>query len=201
VRRDNTALAAKLGPGLKDFVETMIPAGSHCLDVTDEPNFSIRRWLLDHQCEYVVAHASQVSALPFEDKSFEAALLIDLVHRLVEPRQAAVELCRVLRPGGVLVVTSPNVSYWRHRLARNPPHHRPQSGAFSPASLRWLLLEGGFSLVCVEGQGGSVIQDLPVARRFWKGHASTPYRVAERLFPSLLGSQVNAFAVRGTTLS
>ena len=64
------------------------------------------------------------------------------------------------------------------------------------AELRRLLLEGGFSLVGVEGQDGALMRDLPLAGRLWRRSGSAPYRAAERLFPALLGSQVGAFAIR-----
>jgi hypothetical protein len=50
----------------------------------------------------------------------------------------------------------------------------------------------------VEGQDGAILRDLPLARVFWKGRASAPYRVAERLFPSLLGLRVGAFAIKAS---
>ena len=71
-----------------------------------------------------------------------------------------------------------------------------RSSSYTPASLRRLLLDAGFSLVGVEGQDGAIVRDLPLAGRFSRGHSSAPYRVAERFFPALLGSRVGAFAVR-----
>jgi hypothetical protein len=72
-------------------------------------------------------------------------------------------------------------------------HHPP---SFNPGSLRRVLLQAGFNLVGVEGQDGAIIRDLPLARLFWKGRSSAFYRVAERLFPSLLGLRVGAFAIK-----
>jgi SAM-dependent methyltransferase len=137
-----------------------------------------------------------VSSLPFENESFDAALLIGVLDRLIEPNLAAVELRRVLRPGGVLLVTAPNISYWRRRLDRILFGHNPREGSLSAGALRRLLLQAGFGLVGVEGLDGSIARDLPMARRIWKGRASAPYRIAERLFPTMLGSRVGAFAIR-----
>jgi hypothetical protein len=112
------------------------------------------------------------------------------------PRPAAGELRRVLRPGGVLLVTAANGAYWRHRLDRAAGAGHRQAAAASPGWLRELLLESGFSLVGIEGQDGAFIRDLPLAGRLWRRRGSGPYRVAERFFPSLLGSSVGAFAIR-----
>jgi SAM-dependent methyltransferase len=49
-----------------------------------------------------------VNALPFADNSFDAAVSADvLCHAAVEPRAALAELKRVLRPGGLLVLSLP----------------------------------------------------------------------------------------------
>ena len=80
---------------------------------------------------------------------------------------------------------------------RSPGRLHPHlGGALQPTTLRRLLLDAGFNLVGVEGQNGALVRDLPLAGRFARGHTSTPYRVAERFLPTLLGSQVGAFAVR-----
>jgi len=139
---------------------------------------------------------SQATALAFEDESFDAALLIGVLDQLVAPDLAAVELCRVLRPGGVLLATATNPSYWRYRLDRAGGATRGSSGAATPHYVRRLLLQGGFSLVGVEGQDGAFLRDLPLAGRLCRRRGSGPYRLAERFFPSLLGSQVGAFAIR-----
>jgi SAM-dependent methyltransferase len=190
------ARPTELSPALRGLLETFIPAGSRCLNVGRGNGEAMGPWLLGHGCSQIDAEVWQATALPFEDESFDAALLIAVLDQLGEPQRAATELCRVLRPGGVLLVTATNVAYWRRRLDQVLPGEDTQGGAFSPGSLRRMLLEAGFSLVGVEGQDGAIARHLPLAGRFSKGRASTPYRLAERLFPSLLGSRVGAFAIR-----
>jgi SAM-dependent methyltransferase len=177
-------------------LEAFIPAGSRCLDVGHAGGAALRPWLAGRGCHHVEADLEQATALPFEDESFDAALLLGVLDRLVEPHLAAAELRRVLRPGGVLLVTATNASYWRRRLDRATRTAGRPSGGVSPGSLNRLLLQGGFSLVGVEGQDGAFVRDLPLAGRLWRGSGSGPYRVAERFFPSLLGSRVGAFAIR-----
>jgi SAM-dependent methyltransferase len=183
-------------PALRGLIETFIETGSSCLEIGHGHAGAIGSSLVEYGCHYVGADASQASSLPFENESFDAALLIGVLDRLVEPKLAAVELRRVLRPGGVLLVTAPNVSYWRRRLDRILFGYDSREGSLSAGALRRLLLQAGFGLVGVEGLDGSIVRDLPMARRIWKGRASTPYRIAERLFPAMLGSRVGAFAIR-----
>ena len=153
-------------------------------------------WLDARGCSHVEEDVARASELRFADRSFDAALLIGALDRLPAPRAAASELRRVLRPGGVLLVTATNGAYWRHRLDRATRAGQPQAATISPGAVRRLLVESGFSMVGVEGHDGAFIRDLPLAGRLCKRCGSGPYRVAERCFPSLLGSSVGAFAIR-----
>jgi SAM-dependent methyltransferase len=191
------AQGGELSPALHGLLATFVPAGSDCLNVAPAIGAAaVAPWLHSHGCRQVEVDPVEATALPFVDESFDAALLLGVLEWLGEPGRAAVELRRVLRPGGVLLVTAANRCYWRHRLDRAARAQEPQPGAMSPAALRRLLLESGFSVVGVEGQDGAIVRDLPLAGRFSRGHSSAPYRVAERFLPTLLGSQVGAFAVR-----
>ena len=185
--------SGELSPALTGLLETFVPTGSCCLNVGHGHHLATQAWLAGHGCRQVDVAPRQATVLPFAGESFDAALLIGVLDQLGDPGRATAELHRVLRPGGVLLVSAANGSYWRNRLARAGD---PPPDAVSPGSLRRLLLRGGFSLVGVEGQDGAFIRDLPLAGRLWQRRGSAPYRAAERLFPALLGSRVGAFAIR-----
>jgi SAM-dependent methyltransferase len=185
----------ELTPALRNLIETVVPSGSHCLNVGRRAR-AVNIWLAQHGCTQATVDESHVPALPFEPESFDAALLIGVLDRLTEPYRAARQLHRVLRPGGVLLATAANGCYWRRRLDRVLPADDRPAGAYNPGSLRRLLLDAGFNLVGVEGQDGAFISDLPLAGRWCRRRGSGPYRAAERFLPTLLGSQVGAFAVR-----
>jgi SAM-dependent methyltransferase len=186
----------RLTPALRDFLTTFVPRGSRCLSVGRKNDQAVRQWLAEHDCAHMSVDLAGKSALPYADESFDAALLIGVLDHLAAPRPVAAELHRILRPGGVLLATAPNLSYWRRRLRRalQGPDRRIRS--FSPDALERILLQAGFSLVGTEGQDGAIVRDLPLVGHLWKGKASAPYRVAERLLPSLLGSRIGAFAIR-----
>jgi SAM-dependent methyltransferase len=64
-----------------------------------------------------VRHGS-VTALPFEDGSFDRALCLDVLEHLQyeEQPRALAELFRVLRPGGELFVSVPNLAHLQSRV-------------------------------------------------------------------------------------
>jgi SAM-dependent methyltransferase len=59
--------------------------------------------------EYAVALVeADLRKLPFEDESFDAVVSFETIEHVEEPEGALAELRRVLRPDGVLVISSPN---------------------------------------------------------------------------------------------
>ncbi|MFJ8955848.1 methyltransferase domain-containing protein [Streptomyces sp. NPDC102381] len=53
--------------------------------------------------------------LPFADASADAVLLSEVVEHLVDPDAALDEIHRVLRPGGHLMLSTPNLAAWYNR--------------------------------------------------------------------------------------
>lgn len=48
---------------------------------------------------------------PYDDSWFDAVACLDVIEHVLEPRRLLHEIHRVLRPGGVLVLTTPNLRY------------------------------------------------------------------------------------------
>ena len=68
-------------------------------------------------CEAVVVGDVESVDLPFEPGSFDVVLCGDVVEHLRDPGAALARLRPFLRPGGRLVVTTPNVANWAIRLS------------------------------------------------------------------------------------
>ncbi len=94
--------------------------------------------------------------LPFEDAAFDAVVAGELFEHLQFPDALAVEIRRVLAPGGVLVGSVPNAFRVQSRLSflrGRPPEDDPTHlRMFSPAAMRELL--AGFDQVELSYVGG-----------------------------------------------
>jgi SAM-dependent methyltransferase len=55
--------------------------------------------------------------LPYPEESFDLVLLTEVIEHLENHRAAIAELARVLKPGGTLVLTTPNIMRLNSRLA------------------------------------------------------------------------------------
>ena len=67
-------------------------------------------------CERVLVGDVETMALPFPDSSFDVVLCGDLIEHLRDPEAFLVRVRPLLRPGGRLVLTTPNVANWTVRL-------------------------------------------------------------------------------------
>lgn len=97
-------------------------------------------------------------ANPFEHLehgTFDAILSMDLLEHLPHPCSLLLDLKRVLKPGGRLIITGPNVAYWSVRLNLLLGRwNYSQAGIMDETHLRWFtratwrgLLEGvGFKV-------------------------------------------------------
>lgn len=56
-------------------------------------------------------------SIPFEDNSFDAIFCGEVIEHLVDPDHLLDEIGRTLTPGGVCVLTTPNLAAWVNRIA------------------------------------------------------------------------------------
>lgn len=110
---------------------------------------------------------AEVYALPFEDASFDTALMSEVLEHLEEPVDALREAHRVLRPDGTIILTTPLM--W-------PLHEEPRDFfRYTPHGLRHVLGRAGFvdvEVVPLAGQwttlallSGYALRKSPLGRR------------------------------------
>jgi SAM-dependent methyltransferase len=217
-------------PEVRQFVGEHVQPGEPWLDFGCGDGRTSGLCLVEHGADYTGVDVSQSAiglaraaglnaqllsdrdpVLPFPDESFAGAVAVEVLEHLFEPQVGARELVRVLRPGGVLFVTLPNIAYWRRRLellclgrfdpigddlSIEQPWRDPHIRFFTPKTLRRMLECEGFSQVHVGGHSGALLADLPKVGPRFVGRKSVAYAAAERRAPTLLGKRLHAIAVK-----
>lgn len=124
--------------------------------------------------EFPFAHFNiETDPFPYEDQRFDCVLFCEILeHLLVDPSRALAEMARVVRPGGFLVVTTPNATrlpnlYFLARgrniydgYSANGPYGR-HNREYTLAEVASLLARHGF-----DPWWSEVRNIQPLARRF-----------------------------------
>jgi len=99
VRELNAAHPRRLeiGPGLRPRLPL---AGTHFVEISQAALSLLAR-------QGGIAALATAAALPFRDASFDVVMAMDIIEHVDDDEPVFVELARVLRPGGVLVLSSP----------------------------------------------------------------------------------------------
>jgi len=87
-----------------------------------------------------------ISAIPFEEDTFDGVLCTEVLEHIPDPRQGIAEVSRVLKPGGTLYITVP-MSWCLH--------YEPYDYfRFTKYGLQYLLEEAGFGVLETARVGG-----------------------------------------------
>ncbi len=107
----------------------------------------------------VVTGNVEACELPWNPATFDALILSEVLEHLVDPWTALEKLARVVRPGGLVLASSPNVSHWRvvrelllgrFELADQGVFDRTHMRWFTPDTYAGMFERAGFSVVSVE---------------------------------------------------
>jgi len=64
----------------------------------------------------ILEHNIEETELPFCENYFDTVLMIAVIEHVFDPTAVLQKLRRVLKPGGVLIVDTPNIAKWTRRL-------------------------------------------------------------------------------------
>jgi 2-polyprenyl-3-methyl-5-hydroxy-6-metoxy-1,4-benzoquinol methylase len=95
------------------LAERLAGAGSTIIGVELDPPAAERA---REFCDEVLVGDAETIALPFEPASFDAIVCGDLIEHLRDPGALLARVRPLLKPGGRLVLTTPNVANWTIRL-------------------------------------------------------------------------------------
>jgi SAM-dependent methyltransferase len=156
-------LVIDLGCGDGTWLDMVGPRYGHAIGVDISRSAFERRSTLPSEWEFRQHDLDQ--GLPFDDGLADAIHANQVIEHIREPVKFLAEVHRVLRPGGMLVVTTPNVRSVRHlvRLAvlgRGPmtSTHEPNPARawddghlhyFTPGDVRRIAHTAGFEAVRV----------------------------------------------------
>jgi 2-polyprenyl-6-hydroxyphenyl methylase/3-demethylubiquinone-9 3-methyltransferase len=177
------ATAVDVGGGMGEFSDVMAAKG-YAVTLIDlsESNVAHARGR-----GHTARRADLNEPLPFEDASFDAAGMLEVIEHVVNAELLLAEAVRVLRPGGYLVLSTPNAAWLpeRVRSARGLPpseegyHYR----FFTVTSLRKLLAREPLDVVAERFASPSV--GLNKARRLLGRGTRGHTLVASSLAPLL----------------
>jgi 2-polyprenyl-3-methyl-5-hydroxy-6-metoxy-1,4-benzoquinol methylase len=111
--------------------------------------------------------------IPCPDESFDVVFASEVIEHVVDTEQFLGEIRRVLRPGGTLVLTTPNSAFWVYRLfsilgrTLSDVQHRGHVRFFSESSLLRVLIDQGFSPVTLSARHMYLIVGDKLGRMFF----------------------------------
>jgi methionine biosynthesis protein MetW len=127
------APAAEAPNEILESIEPLLPAGIRLLDVGCGDGFVFRvaraRFQRVFGCDVALAAlrraqragmrtvcADLAGSLPYEDGAFDCITCLEVIEHVADPLHLLTELRRVLKSGGTLIITTPNIRYFRHVL-------------------------------------------------------------------------------------
>ncbi|MDJ0939342.1 MAG: class I SAM-dependent methyltransferase [Woeseiaceae bacterium] len=146
--------------------------------------------------------------LPFEDASIDVAFAVELVEHIETHKKLFNETARILKPGGEMIITTPNVLSFKSRIKflftgylysfppLEPDVLDPVRQHITPLTLdmyRWRLAQSGFEIVGVDidkVQGTSLGYSflLPIVwLATWRASRRAPNVTAQNQFRMLFG--------------
>jgi ubiquinone/menaquinone biosynthesis C-methylase UbiE len=189
---DKEAVVLDLGCGARRGPAYLAEAVSEVVgvDVSEEASAFCRKQWPAPRVRYVVGNAT---ALPFEDRYFDVVVSFEVLEHVRDQALFLKEIRRVLKQGGVCILSTPNrLVMSPEGIFANPDHVRE----FSAAELKEFLA-GTFSRVALYGQKPSrKVEDVLLSRRQSYQEVSRVPVFLRHALPSFLRRRLFDFYVR-----
>jgi SAM-dependent methyltransferase len=148
----------EIGCGSGVLLQTAIARGwqANALEYSEDLAAVARR--MNPSAVITVTDASQYTEGAAD---YDAVMALDVLEHVLDPGQLLTSCWTLLKPGGLLLLQTPNTRSLRHRLQgaawemRDPAQHL---NLFSPAGLRALLTRTGFGVVQLQTVSGSGLE-------------------------------------------
>lgn len=151
-----------VGAGDALFAGLIARQGMHAVAIDPEPQaiacarVAIAAAELSDRVECMQGSAQSIA---FPDATFRAAMLLDVIEHLRNPMRDLAEIRRVLIPGGVLLVATPN---WRYGHRNDPVYHLDE---YRDEELTRQLRACGFEVMTTAHIKGAYDDVVVLARR------------------------------------
>lgn len=128
----------EVGGGTSGLTAMVFPQAK-VINLDFNPDYAKARCNQQERVHFVCGDATN---LPFEDRSFDAVTMFDLLEHIPDDKKAVTEAFRVLKPGGFLLLSTPNEN-WRFPYYKFMQPYCPKD---TDVMAEWGHVRRGYSL-------------------------------------------------------
>jgi ubiquinone/menaquinone biosynthesis C-methylase UbiE len=143
-------LAADIGAGTGFMTEGLVAAGARVIAVDPSGNMLAELRRKFHRVNAVDARLHEEERLPINDRSVDGVFANMVLHHTEGPLRAIMEMKRILKPGGRLVITDLD----KHDFQFLKAEHQDRWMGFYRSDIRHWLMTAGFSNLIINGVPG-----------------------------------------------
>jgi len=147
--KENLAEGARCldaGCGDGEFLKILNSFGFEVMGIDGDPEYVNR----GRRLNLPVIQANLEEGIPFPEESFDLVVCLEVLEHIVRSEFLVSEIYRVLRKGGMCLVSTPNYGYWQRRvkflLGKGLDGEGVHTRFFFPATLKELFRDSRFKV-------------------------------------------------------